>query len=245
MPGRPTTRASRLARGSLAPIAPRRDLREEVYQSLRRAVLEIASQSGEPVELRESEVARSLAVSRTPVREALTRLQQEGLVARAPRRKITVVPRTLDEYFSWLEIRELLEEWAARRAAGRATRGPIVDEMRSVFGDLAPDGSLDKPREYARTSAGFHVLIARASGNPVLERLIAQVCEQTEIFRFQVVERLRRSRQSHAEHMAIIDAIAAGDGPKAARLMREHLREFRRAAREGMQKAPRGRTRRR
>jgi DNA-binding GntR family transcriptional regulator len=217
-----------LAEG-LTRIPPRPDLREAVYQRLRRMVLEVAIRSPEPARVREADVARSLGVSRTPVREALTRLQQEGLVTRAPRRRLTVVPQSLDEYFAWLDIREVLEQWAARRAARRATEADLA-AMRALFRDVTAEMLRERVREYAEISARFHALVARASGNPVLERLITQVCEHTQVLRFRTVERLRRTPRSHAEHLAIIDALAARDGRRAGWLMRQHLRAYRTAA---------------
>jgi DNA-binding GntR family transcriptional regulator len=102
-------------------VPARPSLRETVYYLLRRRITDLAATAAAPVVLHESDLARSLGVSRTPVREALSRLVEEGILTSSHRRGVQVVPTSLDEYVAWLEVREVLEGLAARLAAQRAT----------------------------------------------------------------------------------------------------------------------------
>ena len=115
------------------PIAARPYLRDEVYAALKLLLSARAVGIDVPVRVREEELAAELGVSRTPVREAMRRLEQEGLVSFQPRRGARLMPTSLPEYLEWLSIREVLEGLAAREVAANGA-ADVADP-----GGLLPD----------------------------------------------------------------------------------------------------------
>ncbi|MGQ0511212.1 MAG: GntR family transcriptional regulator [Betaproteobacteria bacterium] len=206
-------------------IPPRPYLREDVYQWLRKHVADLASRNSEPVSLREADLARRLGVSRTPVREALNRLQQEGLLECEPRRGAKVHPPSDEEYLCWLEIREVMEGSAARRAAERASPEAIAELRRlcEVFEDVDPEAD---PAHYFEANARFHNLILEQSGASILVRL-GKAYDYFASGRHRATQHLGRLRHSLDEHRQLVDAIARRDGRLAERLAREHVRNLR------------------
>lgn len=216
--------------GNVREIPQRPYLREEVYQFLRRHVMELTSNNDTSISLREADLARRLGVSRTPVREALTRLHQEGIVSVQPRHGVTTLPPSLDEYLCWLEIRELMEGLAARRAAQLITADGIA-RMRSLFDQF--DG--DQPEKvaltaaaYAEANARFHLMLVEEGRNPFLLRLSTSY-DYISAARRRFTGRLDRVPPSMHDHSAIIDALERRDSKAAERLARQHVRQVREA----------------
>jgi DNA-binding GntR family transcriptional regulator len=212
-------------------IPPRPYLREDVYQWLRKHVAELASRNTEPVSLREADLARRLGVSRTPVREALNRLQQEGVLEVEPRRGAKVYPPNDDEYLCWLEIREVMEGLAARRAAERASKEAIA-ELKRLCDVFEADPEKD-PARYFEANARFHNLILEQSGAAILSRL-GRAYDYFASGRHRATQHLGRLQHSLDEHRELVDAIERGDAAKAERLAREHVRNLR----DALQKTP-------
>jgi DNA-binding GntR family transcriptional regulator len=200
-------------------IPPRPYLREDVYQWLRKHVSEIASRNSEPVSLREADLARRLGVSRTPV------LQQEGVLEVEPRRGAKVYPPNEDEYLCWLEIREVMEGTAARRAAERATKESIAElkQLCEVFESSDPETS---PEKYFEANARFHNLILEQSGAAVLVRL-GRAYDYFASGRHRATQHLGRLKHSLDEHRELVRAIERRDGALAERIAREHVRNLR------------------
>ena len=210
-------------------LPPRPYLREEVYQRLREHVAELASSNTQQISLREADLARKLGVSRTPVREALNRLQQEGIVQVLPRRGAKVLPTTTDEYLCWLEIREVLEAVATRRAAERISK-KSVKELRALFARFDAPG-IDPEAlapAFFEANAKFHSRIIEESGAPFLQRL-GRAYDYMGSGRQRSAMRLGRLKQAVAEHREIIDALERHDAPGAERLARDHVRLLREA----------------
>ncbi|WID95235.1 GntR family transcriptional regulator [Bosea vestrisii] len=213
----------------LSPIAARPYLRTEVYDALRGHVLSLAATIDEPVKLSEEELARMLGVSRTPVREALRRLEQEGVVSVEPRRGARLMPVTLEEYLEWLAIREMLEGLAARLCAETATAADIA-RLSALFAEFDDEAVAARPVDYAKANVAFHQSIAEIAGSALLERTWRSFGHAA-MAGLRFIERLRRGQQSLVEHRAIIAAIAAGDPDAAERAGRDHVRSLREAAR--------------
>jgi DNA-binding GntR family transcriptional regulator len=208
-------------------LPPRPYLREEVYQRLREYVAQLSDGSGAPVPLREADLARALGVSRTPVREALNRLHQEGVVQVEPRRGAKVLPTSMDEYLCWLEIREVLEGAAARRAAERVTP-EIVAELRALFAPFTrakADAEAD-PLAFFEANAKFHSRIIEVSDTPLLQRL-GSAYDYMGSGRQRAKMRMGRIAQAVREHMGILDALERRDAAKAEQLSRNHVRSLR------------------
>ena len=208
-------------------IPPRPYLREEVYAALKSRLAEMATGLTEPVPVREEELARALGVSRTPVREALRRLEQEGLVAFEPRRGARLMPASLGEYLDWLKIREVLEGLAAGEVA---TRSPATAaRLSALFAGFDAAATTTRPDDYAAANAAFHLAVIEASGNALLARAWTSF-GHVKMAGLRFIARLGRGPRSLVEHRAIIAAIGAGDGDEAERLARAHVRALREEA---------------
>jgi DNA-binding GntR family transcriptional regulator len=199
-------------------------LAESVYRTLRAAIREGAVSEAEP--LREGRLAARLAVSRTPVREALQRLTREGLIGQAHGKGVAVPAldaRDLEELY---EIRLALEPAAARLAARGASESEL-GAMRALLAQAEASADSD-PRRLAALSARFGDLVAEASRNRRLAALIRQ--HRDGILRAEgtTLGHPGRADKALAEHRALLAALEARDGEAAADAAREHLEEARR-----------------
>lgn len=170
--------------------------------------------------LTETTLAKRLGVSRTPIREALRMLEQDGLVERA-NRGLRVRERSPSEIFEIYEARAALEAMAARSAAERHTD---VDRVQLQARLHAMRQALNEPAsKQAMLSREFHRTIWHASHNQTLIDLLERL--HVHLFRYptttHVVE--GRAEASYSEHEAIVDAILARDALKAAALAEEHM----------------------
>lgn len=212
------------------PIPPRPHLGAEVYRSLRATVAELSLAVTTPVHLREIELAESLGVSRTPVREALRRLGQEGLVEMLPRRGVMVVPLTVQEYLYWLDVREMLEGMAARLAAQTANTAGIA-KMRRLFDPFSAGGVDHDSEHYARANAEFHAALIGFAENPILKR-VWLTYDHMAMIDLRLIDRVDRKEISLREHHAIIDALERRDPEMAERLARDHICSLKTSAKQ-------------
>ncbi len=200
-----------------------RDLKGEVYKILRNGIANGDLAPG--TRLKETALVRDLAVSRTPIREALNQLSKEGLVEIIPRKGTFVKQWNKEEALEILLIREALESLAARLAPDRMSEEQI-DRLVKYMEDFE-QGEL----EYTEADRRFHDDIVQACG---MSRLIDMIKNLYDTLRmnkilaisFEVPERIR---ESVAEHQNIIRALRQRDGDKVERLMRlnfQHTRGF-------------------
>ncbi|MEV7559015.1 GntR family transcriptional regulator [Streptomyces sp. NPDC048331] len=200
--------------------APAVTAAERVYQHVKQEVLDRRYEGG--TLLTEGELAAAVGVSRTPVREALLRLETEGLLKLYPKKGALVLQVSAQEITDVLETRMLVEEFTVRRAVpappGLLDRlAALLDEQRrhADAGDLAAMMAADR---------GFHAEIVRNAGNQILCRLYDQLRDRQ--LRMGVAllhahpERLDRTLAEHAE---ILDALRAGDAAAAAEAVRGHI----------------------
>jgi DNA-binding GntR family transcriptional regulator len=203
-------------------------LRDDVYESLRNAIVDGTFAPGE--RLKDPQLEDWLGVSRTPIREALLRLERAGLVITQPGKATTVAPFDLGSTISAQQVAAAMHELAAQLAVAVITPAQI-DEMvaaNSAFAlaldVLDADAALDADH-------AFHAVFVEASGNP----LIADVLEQTTPLLHRV-ERMRfasfAGRDSVTQHDAIIERTRAGDTAGAAVLVRENWLSLRFTAAE-------------
>ena len=201
-------------------------LKESVYESLRRMI-----QVGELMpggRLTEIDLAMKLKVSRTPLREALNRLERDGLVTNKPRHGyfVTVFElKTLEDAF---EVRELLDAHAAALAAEKI--GPRdKDDLRSLVRrceELAKRSNrpMEDFIEEMRLGFEIHRIIARASGNAYLSESLTKIFDKFQHFVWIELLWLNEWEVARNEHAAIVEAVCNGDGAKAAELARLHVR---------------------
>jgi DNA-binding GntR family transcriptional regulator len=160
-------------------------------------------------------IAARLGMSRTPVREAVRRLEGEGTLERQRDGSLVVRPYSMEEFLHALAVRRLLEGEAARLAAGKISR-EMLDAARERIARLRSEGLAAR-----RDDRDFHAAIAEASGNPVLATVISDLRKRTAMFRLgRLPERLD---QVCDEHLTIVDALASGDGEAARAAMQTHV----------------------
>ena len=203
---------------SSGPAQPRELLRDNVYTSLRDAIVDGTLAPGE--RLRDSEVEAWLGVSRTPIREALLRLERAGLVISQPGRSTIVSPVDAASTVSAQQIAASMHELAARLAVPSLDAEALADleDAGAAFERAVADGDGDAALAH---DDRFHDVLVRASGNA----MIAEVLElATPLLRR--VERTKftsfAARDSVAQHAAIMDAVRAGDAERAAALSRDN-----------------------
>jgi len=197
-------------------------LDEVVYRFLREAILlPDGLSAGERID--EQGLAGRLGVSRTPIREAIRRLEAEGLVTRAPRRGAFVVdfsPTVIDDLFS---VREVLEGLAARLAATRALEAEIT-LLQEVFRRYADAVRARDIGAILQEDVRFHDLIAGASRNERLLATIRMFRDQLQLLRARSVAVAGRSEKSHQEMGRILDAVVRRAPAEAEEAMRLHIR---------------------
>ena len=182
----------------------------------------------------ESDLARSMGVSRTMIRTALARLEHEGLVEHERHRGARV--RLVDEAeaVEILEARAVLEGLAARLAAQRAARGD-VSELKTILRTMARLRKAGDLLGVSEENARLHRRIIEISGHATAARLIATLNSQMVRFQYRTILLPGRGERSLAEHTAIVHAISAGDPAGAEAAMQTHLSHVADALRQSRQ----------
>lgn len=197
----------------------RRPLRDEAYLSLRRAILSGDFKPGD--RLVEREVASKLDLSRSPVREAFRRLEQEGLVS-VNRQGLFVQEVAHAEVEELYLIRQHLESLVARLAARNYT-ADYQPRLEEVFAAMTAAGESGDQERIVTEGARFHSLLAEIAGNRRLAKLTASIVEEIDRFRRLNLAEGPRTQLVLGEHRRILDAVIAGDAEGAATLMSQHI----------------------
>lgn len=209
-------------RASLRP-ARRTTLADDVYQAVQALVMDHAIAPGERINI--EALARRLEVSPTPVREALARLESDGLVRKRPLAGYTVTPLlTHTEFDELVEMRLILEPAAARRVAARDLPPTDLDRLRAEAQLPAPvpgERGFAAIAEFTAQDARFHHLLAEWSGNRMLYEAVVRLRAHLHLFRLH--SPTARHGPSGQEHLRIVDAIAHRDPDAAEAAMRAHL----------------------
>jgi DNA-binding GntR family transcriptional regulator len=201
----------------LSAINGEASLAERAYDELGRLILTRKLPGGSLVV--EGRLAQQLDVSRTPMREAILRLAAEGLLVKQGSRSYAVRRVQPVEFFQALKVRELLEGEAVELAVGRIK----PETIEALRGDVLRLGTLEaQAAEHWETDDRLHLLFPEALGNGVLVRMIRQLRIVTRLF--ELTSPSGRVAADAAEHVAILDAFAKGDGRRARAAMVTHLR---------------------
>ena len=174
----------------------------------------------------EQRLAEMLGISRTPLREALQRLEGEGLVVKTANRSFTVRHVDLAEYLQSLKAREILETEAAAQAAGHIPPGRLR-LVRAEAVDLQGSTAVHTDAHW-QSDDNVHRIYADHCGNEVMARLIAGLRTTTRLF--EIARLSDRVAPDTAEHIAILEALAAEDPRAARRAVAAHLRSLTRFA---------------
>lgn len=200
-------------------------LGDQVYEAIKERILDQAYAPGEKLNV--DGLVRELAVSSTPIREALSRLVAEGLVRAEPFVGFATAPLPDQRYYEDVySFRAVIEPWAAAEAARRR---PVPQVIAALRGEVAimmagpPSREYQSHRAFTEADDRFHRIIMQAAGNQV-------ALKSYDDLRFHLhISRLYLSREqdvgvTHQEHLAIVAALEAADAEAAAEAMRRHLR---------------------
>ena len=203
------------------------NLRDRVYEILKKSIIFQEISPGEKID--EEAIAKQLGVSRTPIRETLCRLENEGMVKIIPRRGAFVVQHSREKITEILMVREVLEGFAARLAVDYVNE-KTIERMRSLFNGFSELNIRDHLPDYAQADLEFHNLIIKTSRNNLLISLMDTLNNHIQMFRFQTFSLDGRPEHSMVEHAHIIEALEKKDPSSAESLMREHIRNVRESA---------------
>ncbi|HYH22387.1 MAG TPA: GntR family transcriptional regulator [Azospirillum sp.] len=197
--------------------------REAAYQALRAGIIDGRYPAGSP--LREITLAAEIGVSRTPIREALRRLDAEGLVDLVPNSGATVCAWTPQDYEEIFTLRALLESHAAERAATRITPSELdaLAALCDAMDAAAQDGQPDRADRIAALNDRFHKGLLGAARSRRLGDLLGALVEMPLVLRTYHRYGEEELRRSLAHHREIVAALRTGDGVWASSVMRAHV----------------------
>lgn len=201
-------------------IQNHRPLREMVYEELKMQILKGAILPG--TRMMEVELAEAMGVSRTPIREAIRKLEKEGLVTIKPRRGAYASSISTSDMLEILEVRQNMEGLAAYFAASRM-KPDMLDELKHYsdkYNEAFAVGDMDMLIEY---DTKFHRCIVDSCNNKVLVQMIEQLQEMVLRFRYIYYDTFKRAENMPAEHQQILDAIARGDEDAARAAADVHI----------------------
>lgn len=221
-----TRTASKTAARKLARKAPGRpaSLADTAFEAIKEKILKLYFLPGQY--LNESALCALLNVGRTPVHQALQRLQHEGLVEIMPRKGVIVQPGSISEILKILDSRATVEAELARNAAGHATPKQ-ADELK-VRARAGVSGNTPSELEgFIEADRAFHSKFAELAENPVLSDFARSLHERSIRYWYLHLWQTFDGKASLREHGAIADAIAARDGDAAAKAVRAHIESLR------------------
>jgi DNA-binding GntR family transcriptional regulator len=195
----------------------------KAYAALKEAISNMdLYRSSDPTMLDERELSDRLGVSRTPIREALAMLQQEGFIQVLPRRGIMVVRRTKRQIIEMIQAWAALESMAARLITLRAADEDI-GTLRALFRSFGEEHEvLDHLDEYSSANIAFHQGLIRLSGSETLAAMTENLTVHLRAIRHRTIFEANRAQRSFREHLGIIDALEARNTELAERLARDH-----------------------
>ena len=203
---------------STAPLS-RSLAREEVYRSLKQWIIELQLAPGEI--LRDQELALQLGVSRTPVREALRQLEDEGLVITSFHKWTKVAPSRLEEIIELYPVVAALEATALELAAPRLAEADL-QELDAINAALTQAIAAHAHQRAIELDAQFHALIVRASQNAEIEKLLANLRPRIKRIELAHFGDQRMAPQSIQEHKTIIAALRADDTHAAVKAIKQN-----------------------
>lgn len=211
----------------LTPLAEPQSLKVRAYEALRAAIMEMNIYAPE-AELRLDERALSadFGVSRTPLREALAQLDQEGLVRIVPRRGIYIVRRTKTEILEMITVWAALESMAARLATQVGSDGELA-RLHDLVDTFSSDAVAQKLGEYSDANIRFHQAIIALSKCQLLAEMTDKLFFHVRAIRQRTIVERDRAKRSIADHTEIVAALEARDTERAERLVRQHTLKLR------------------
>ena len=201
-------------------------LRDVVFNTLREAILKGELKPGE--RLMELQLAAKLGVSRTPIREAIRMLEQEGLAVTIPRKGAEVAKMTEKDMEDVLQIREALDELAAKIACEQISEGQL-EELVATMHEFEESTKTDNVKKIAEADVKFHDIIYQSTGNPKLVNMLNNLREQMYRYRVEYLKEEQTRNLLVSEHEELVKAIREGDVQKAQDISFHHLENQRKA----------------
>ena len=207
----------------LKPVDANVVLKDKVYEALRSAIVLVDIYSDDAdAKLDERRMAQELGVSRTPIREALSRLEQEGLVRTEPRRGTFVVRKSRQEILEMICVWGALESLAARLGCANASDEQIAS-LRKVFVHLgSPERAMAAIDEYSDENIHFHQTMIRLGKCELLSEIADRLFIHMHAIRACSLRGQGRVAESVVDHLNIIEAMEQRDAVLAEKLVREH-----------------------
>ena len=195
-------------------------LRDVVFHTLREAILRGELKPGE--RLMELQLAAKLGVSRTPIREAIRMLEQEGLAVTIPRKGAEVARMTEKDMEDVLQVREALDELAASIACEEMTEEQL-DELKTTMREFEEFTKTGNVKKIAEADVKFHDIIYHATGNPKLVNILSNLREQMYRYRIEYLKDEKNYPVLIREHNDIVDGLMAKDKGKVTAAMHRHV----------------------
>src|SRR6516162_2226375 len=195
---------------------------DQAYRALKEAILD-ADIYGHQEEIRldERQLSKALGVSRTPIREAMTLLEQEGFLRTLPRRGVFIVRKTRKQIVEMIEMWAAIESMAARLATLNASDEEIAG-LRRLFDEFRNSTPAEHIHEYSDANIAFHQAIIRLSGSHLMGKTIENLFIHVRAIRRMTISQRDRAERSIVDHMRIIEALERRDTELAERLVRQH-----------------------
>ncbi len=209
------------------PIEESLSLKSRTYASLKQAItgMNIYADDAE-LRLDERELSQRLGISRTPLREALAQLDQEGLVKIVPRRGIYIVRKTKAEILDMITVWAALESMSARLATKEASDEELAG-LHALVDQFSHDEIARRMGEYSDANIEFHQAIIALGKCPLIAELTNGLFVHVRAIRQRTIFEADRARRSIVDHKEIIAALEARDTERAERLVREHTLRLR------------------
>lgn len=211
----------------IAPIGEGLSLKARAYEALKAAItnMNIYADDAE-LRLDERDLSQRFGVSRTPLREALAQLDQEGLVKIVARRGIFIVRKTKAEILDMITVWAALESMAARLATKEASASELA-RLHTLVDQFSQDKVAAKMGEYSDANIKFHQAIIGLGKNPLIADLTDKLFFHVRAMRQRTIFEQDRAKRSVVDHKEIVSALEARDTERAERLVREHTLRLR------------------
>lgn len=208
-------------------IGENQSLKARAYEALKSAITNMNIYDADAqLKLDERDLSARFGISRTPLREALAQLDQEGLVKVVARRGIFIVRKTKAEVLDMITVWAALESMAARLACAVANDEDIA-ALHRLVDDYGQDEVAMRLGEYSDANITFHQAILSLSGNPLIHDIADSLFLHVRAIRNRTIIEQDRAKRSVADHKEIIEALEARDPDRAERLVREHTMKLR------------------
>jgi DNA-binding GntR family transcriptional regulator len=211
----------------IAPIGDGLSLKARAYEALKSAIMSMNIYAGNAeLRLDERDLSARFGVSRTPLREALAQLDQEGLVRIVPRRGIFIVRKTKSEILDMITVWAALESMAARLATKEAADSEL-SSLHGLVDRFSQDEIAQQMGEYSDANIQFHQAIIGLGKCPLIVDMTNSLFTHVRGIRQRTIFEKDRARRSIVDHKEIVAALEARDTERAERLVREHTLRLR------------------